>query len=86
MQTSTPQHLNHSEHETGVALDSSGNAFCYTYISKDRSLISKKARVVTDRTHVSTSEENASQAMVGKVSLARHLERYNLMPFWEEGI
>lgn len=41
---------------------------CYTYVFKDRLIYSQKARVVTDRTNVSKSEENATQGMATKLA------------------
>lgn len=68
-------------------MDSSGNAVFVIHIYlRTGSFISKKARVVTDRTNVSMSEENASEATAAEVSLRRYLACYNLMPFWVEGI
>lgn len=86
MQTSTPKHLNHLEHETEAALHLPGNAaFVIRVYLRTGSFISQKARLVTDRTNVSMSEENSRQEMATKVGLRRYLERYLRMPFWVKG-
>ena len=87
MQTSTPKHLNHLQRETGAALDLPGNAaFVICIYLRTGTFISQKARLVTDRTNVSMSEENSRQEMATKIGLRRYLECYLGMPFWVKGM